>query len=83
MFVYSSWWAFGPFTGLLDRHASIWTYRVQNGVGGSAGSSHRGTKAAALRAALFGMPAGIRYRLVTNGRDDGERIHNAVSGCVR
>ena len=75
MSVFESWWASGPFTIRLNKYGSIWSYRAQNGVGGSVGSSHRGTKKTVLYIALRGMPEGTRYTLVTNGRDEGERIH--------
>ncbi len=75
--VYELWWSHGPFKVLLDRPkgTTIWTYRVQNGEGGSSGSTHRGSKRAALCKATHGMPVGTKYQLITNGRNEGERIH--------
>ena len=64
MTISEMWWAAGPFTVLLDKHASIWSYRTRNGVGGSSGSTHRGSLAMAQCIALRFMPIGTRYRLL-------------------
>jgi hypothetical protein len=74
MTLYEAWWSAGPFTVLLDKHASIWTYRVRNGVDGSSGSTHRGSLAMAECLALRGMPIGTAYRLIVNGKDRGEYV---------
>ena len=77
------WWAAGPFTVLLDKHASIWSYRTRNGVGGSSGSTHRGSLAMTQCIALRFMPIGTRYRLVVNGKDRGEFVRGDGAHTAR
>lgn len=62
------------YTIVLDKWYSTWHYTVENPVGGSFGSNVNGTKKAALRQALRGVPPGEPYEIITKheGRALGE-----------